>query len=217
MRLTCMLLMASIAYGWDCPNGLKKLSEKNGVVVCQLTIIEQGPAGAPGPQGAPGIGTIGPIGPAGPVYVPPKPAPINWIGWTPTGGVTATPSEDGSRILINCGKAQGLCGFTHALEGSMTLRVSPSFDPTWGSLWFGVVLSPGANPIGILNTFSQSAGWRGTPQNLQRVGDYWMRVKDGVVSYSSDAVLWYPQVSINGSEVFLGCVNGGAFWVEEIR
>jgi hypothetical protein len=43
-----------------------------------------------------------------------------------------------------------------------------------------------------------------------------MRAKDGSVDYSSDGELWHAQTQSSGAEVFLGCYNGGAFWVERV-
>jgi hypothetical protein len=148
--------------------------------------------------------------------VPPV-IPINWNGWTAVGGATATLSEDGSRVLIRCPLTPGLCGFTHGFEDQMTVKIETSFDPQWGSALFGLVPSPGANPIGILNTFSQSTGWAGVPNKLPIPHVYWMRIKDGWVSYSSDNENWYPQVQASGDQAFIGCKNGGAFWLDLVQ
>jgi hypothetical protein len=205
------------------------LDGKSGYVCIPVIVGPPGPPGLPGaqgPQGLPGIpgpaGPVGATGAQGPVYVPPAPPPLNWYNWLPVGNPAATLSEDGSRILIRC-SGPGICGFTHALEGSMTMKIRTSFDPKWGSAWFGVIPSPEADPIGILNTFS-ATGWAvlaspastsGAP--LPRNDTYWVRAKDGTVDYSSDGEVWYPQVTASGDQVFIGCWDGGAFWVEEVE
>jgi hypothetical protein len=220
------LIPASSAFAWDCPAPYVKIKESPGWVYCgvttTLTTVQQGPVGltgapgAVGPQGLPGApgipGTPGTQGPAGPVYVPPSPTPINWIGWTAMNGATATLSTDGSRMLVRCPLTVGTCGFTHPFDTELTVKIETAFDPKWGSAWFGLIPSPGADPVGMINTYSQQNGWKGSPQSLP-MQVYYMRIKDGHVSYSSDNEVWYEQVSATGGLAFLGCLNGGAFWV----
>lgn len=227
-----LLLLASSALAWDCPAPYKKISESNGFVYCGITVtlttVEQGPMGLPGPPGKSIVGPrgpagqsiVGPQGPVGPAYVPTPPPPIPWEGWTALNGATATPSADDSRILVRCPLVPGICGFTHGLEGSMTVKIRPSFDPQWGSAWFGIYSAGSVE--GLLNMFSQH-GWSATtrgltgPNILPRNDEYWVRTKDGTVDYSSDGILWYPQTPASGDQVFLGCWNGGAFWVLDIQ
>jgi hypothetical protein len=118
----------------------------------------------------------------------------------------------------------GICGFTHGFEGQMMVKIETSFDPQWGSVWFGL-MQPSGNPVGLFNTFS-SSGWKaatstllGSPISfyLPRNDVYWMRIKDGSVDYSSDGEIWYSQTKASGDQVFLGCWNGGAFWVEMVQ
>jgi len=219
-----------------CPDGSTPTGRGPDYIICRGPAGPTGPTGAPGPQGpiglpgVPGVpgpaGATGSQGPQGPAYVPPKPAPLPWFGWTAKNGATATPSEDSSRILIRC-VGPGICGFTHPLEGSMTVKIRPSFDPKWGSAWFGVVTQPESEPVGLLNTFSASGWsvWSGihtpwtntTGYPLPRSDEYWVRAKDGTVDYSSDGVLWYPQVTVAGGQAFLGCFNGGALTVLDIQ
>jgi hypothetical protein len=232
-RLTFSLILASSAFAWDCPAPYVKIKESPGWVYCGVTTTlataQQGPQGiagpagasglngAPGPQGIAGIagapGAIGPQGEPGPAYAPPALAPVNFYGWTAYNGATATPSADGAHMLIRCPLSPGMCGFTHAFEGQMTVKIETAFDPKWGSAWFGLIPSPGAEPVGVLNTFSQEHGWKGNPMNLP-MHVYYLQIKGGSVSYSSDNELWYPQTAtIGGDQAFLGCMNGGAFWV----
>jgi hypothetical protein len=227
-----LMLLPLSALAWDCPvHNPPYMKTQDNPLICVLLLPgPPGPAGTPGangsngapgaqgPAGLPGpAGTQGPVGPAGPAYIPPAPPPIEWTGWQAINGATATPSEDGSHMLIRCPLVPGMCGFVHALEGSIELKLRPTFDPQWGSAWFGVIEQAGAEPVGILNTFSQPGGWKAMPANLPRVGEYWVRAKDGSVDYSSDEVVWYGQVKASGSQVFIGCLNGGTVWVDAIK